>query len=84
VPAGDVDLGTGSGERLGDPRQRLGAVDQDLQPAASAWRRLSGRPEVAIVRGLELPAPARAVQRPNLSDGPPQRCCRRRPPGSGR
>ena len=41
VPAGDVDVRARSVERLGDRRQGLLAVDQDLERAAGARRRIA-------------------------------------------
>jgi hypothetical protein len=53
VPTGDVNLTAGLIERGGDPRQRLGTVDQDLEAAALPRRRLARRPET-VVRRFEL------------------------------
>jgi hypothetical protein len=61
VPAGDVDVGLGPGERGGDPREGLGPVHQHLDRVARPRRRAPGAPE-AVARGVERGAPAQAGQ----------------------
>ena len=60
VPAGDVDLRARRFERLRDPCERLLAVDQQLHLAPLPGRRLAGRPQRAVIRGIELRAAAQA------------------------
>ena len=61
VPARDVDEIARVLHGLGDLRQRVRAVDQDLERAALARRRIAGRPQ-AVVGRLERPLPAQAPQ----------------------
>ena len=61
VPTGDVDEVARVLHGLGDLRQRVRAVDEDLERAALARRRVAGRPQ-AVVGRLERPLPAQAPQ----------------------
>ena len=61
VPAGDVHVRARAGERLGDARQRLRAVDQHLQRVAGARRRVAGRPQRAVVRAARAGRGGRRV-----------------------
>ncbi len=61
VPAGDVDEVARALHGLGDRGQRLRAVDEDVERAALARRRIAGRPQ-AVVGRLERPLPAQAPQ----------------------
>jgi len=63
VPPGDVDVVTGARDRLRDQRERLGAVDEHLELAALAGRRIAVRPQAAVGR-VERTAPAEAAQAP--------------------
>jgi hypothetical protein len=47
-PAREVDVRFGATELVGDPWQRLLAVDQHLEPAALARRRIARRPEAVV------------------------------------
>ena len=62
MPAGDVHVRARAGERLGDPRQRLRAVDQHLQRIARARRRVAGGPQRAVVWRCELVKAPGALQ----------------------
>ena len=59
VPAGEVHMRAGAAQRVGDPRQRSLAVDQDLERVAVADRR-SFRP--APCGRIERPLPPDSAQ----------------------
>jgi hypothetical protein len=61
VPTRDVDELLGLGQGLGDGGQGIAAVDQDLELAALAGRRVT-LGEHARVQRLEHPAPAQVAQ----------------------
>ena len=63
VPAGEVDEVARVLHRLGDRGQRLRAVDEDVERATLARRRIAGRPQ-AVVGRLERPLPPQAPQAP--------------------
>jgi hypothetical protein len=46
-------LGGRACDRLGDARERRRPVDQDLQLTATANRRITNRPQVTLVRGVQ-------------------------------
>ncbi len=45
VPAGDVDVRTGGGDRRGDPREGVGAVDHHLEGVPRPRARVAGAPQ---------------------------------------
>ncbi len=53
---------SGTFDCLGDPRQRLRAVDQDLETAAVAGRRVPRGPQSRVRWRVELPGATGAVQ----------------------
>lgn len=55
-PASDMDMRLRTFQLLRDPRQSVSAVDENLEQAAAAWPRLTGRP--ATRQGLEGIQPA--------------------------
>ena len=61
VPAGDVHEVARALHRLGDGGQRLRAVDEDVERAALARRRIAGGPQ-AVVGRLQRPLPPQAPQ----------------------
>ena len=65
VPAGHVDVVARALERLGDQRERLGAVDQHLERAPFARPRIARRPR-PVAGGGEGMAPAEAAKAPSM------------------
>jgi len=65
VPSGHVDIAAGVLDRLGDHRKHLGAVDEHVERAALAWRRIAHRPE-AVGRRVEGSTPAEATEAPPM------------------
>ena len=61
VPAGQVHEVAGALHRLGDGRQRLGAVDEHVERAALAWRRVAGGPYPVVGR-LQCALPPQAPE----------------------
>jgi hypothetical protein len=45
VPPGDMHMRAGTGERLGDTRQRLPTINQHVKRAPPARRRIAGSPQ---------------------------------------
>src|SRR3954469_6258941 len=60
IPAGDVDMRLGACELLGESRQEVRTVDQNLDVVAAARRRITIGPEAR--RRLECPPPPRAPE----------------------
>ena len=54
VPPGDMDMRAGTGERLGDARQRLPTVNQHVKRAPRARRRIAGGPQRWAVQRSQL------------------------------
>ena len=54
MPPGDMHMRASAGERLGDARQRLPAVDQHVKRAPRARRRVAVRPQPPVTRRSEL------------------------------
>jgi hypothetical protein len=61
VPPGHMDVRARTLQLGGEPRQRLGAVDEHLERAAGPRRRIAGGPQLGV-RWLERPLPAEAAQ----------------------
>ena len=62
VPPGDMHMRASASERLGDARQRLTTINQHVERAPRARRRIAGSPQRWGVRGIELIDPANALQ----------------------
>ena len=71
VPAREMDMRPGAPELGGEPRQRLGPIDEHLQRASLPRRWVAGRPEAAV-RRLERPPPPEPAQPAPMvaTDGP--------------
>ena len=63
MPAGHVDVVAGARDRVCDQRERIGAVDEDLERAAVTRRGIAVCPE-AVAGRLERATPAEAAQAP--------------------
>src|SRR6185312_1948166 len=68
VPAGDVDEPLRARDRVGDGRERLAAVDEDVDGVALTWRWVAFGPEPVAVRrnGALPPEPIEPVAVPGL------------------
>jgi hypothetical protein len=62
MPPGDMHMRPSAPQRVGDLRQRLRSVDQDLELAPRAWRRVPSDPQRRLTRGIQLVDPADTPQ----------------------
>jgi hypothetical protein len=62
VPPRDVHMRASARERLGDARQRLPTVNQHLERAPRARRRIAGSPQRRAARRIQLIDPANTTQ----------------------
>src|SRR5204863_4746136 len=60
-PTREMDMRARASELLGEPRERLRAVDQYLERAPGARRRLARGPELPV-GGIERPPPVESPQ----------------------
>jgi hypothetical protein len=58
VPSGDVHVRAGTGERFGDAREHLSTINQHIERAPRAWRRIADGPQRWAVRRSRLIDPA--------------------------
>ena len=66
MPTGNVHIRASARERLGDPRQRLPAVNQDIERASRTRWRIASSPQRRLVRRVKLIDPVNTPQTPAM------------------